>query len=147
VNGTGKCSLDSCPDPAVTRFIQRELCLQHFLSQCYEDLDRLDARARSSQLDHSGAATLKIFVEECSRCALDVSLRCEHLDNLQRARLLDILLWAGELLPKTCADTYSTGESSCSQGAKRGPFIKVSQGSVGRAIVESGVALLKTAAR
>jgi len=42
-------------------------------------------------------ASLRGFVEECSRRALDVALRCESLDNLQRGRLLDILLWAGEL--------------------------------------------------
>jgi len=29
--------------------------------------------------------------------ALDVSLQSESLSNLQRGRLLDILLWAGEL--------------------------------------------------
>jgi len=97
VNGTRECSLDSCQDPAVIHFAQRELCLHHFLFRCYEDLDRLDARTRGSQLDRSGAATLKGFVEECSQCALEVSLTCERLDNLQRARLLDILLWAGEL--------------------------------------------------
>jgi len=38
------------------------------------------------KLDRSGAATLKGFVEECSQCALEVSLTCERLDNLQRAR-------------------------------------------------------------
>ncbi len=146
MNGAGRCSLDSCPGPAVTRFVQRELCSQHFLSQCYEDLDRLDARARSSQLDHCGAATLKIFVEECSRCALEVSLKCEHLDNLMRARLLDILLWAAELLPKTSTDARSAGESLCLRGTKRGSFTDVSQGSVGPEIVGSGAALRKNAA-
>ena len=112
MNGTRRCSLDSCPCPAVTRFVQRELCSQHFLSQCYEDLDRLDAWARSSQLDHSGAATLKIFVEECSRCALEVSLKYEHLDNLMRARLLDILLWAAELLPMLAKGLKSDSETT-----------------------------------
>jgi len=40
---------------------------------------------------------MRAFVEECSRKALDVSLQSENLSNLQRGRLLDILLWAGEL--------------------------------------------------
>jgi len=123
VNGTRKCSLDSCPDPVVTRFAQRELCLHHFLSQCYEDLDRLDARARSSHLNRSGVATLRVFVEECSRCALEVSLQCEHLGNLERSRLLDILLWTGDLLPKTGADDGgSAGESLCLRSTMREPF-------------------------
>jgi len=131
VNGTSKCSFDLCPDPAVTRFAQRELCLEHFISRCYEDLDRFDARARGSQLDRSGSATLKAFVDECSRCALEVSLELQQLDNLQRARLLDILLWAGELWPKA-------GAGRPSARPRR---------SVGSEVVGSGAALIKNAAR
>jgi hypothetical protein len=112
VNGTSKCSVDSCPDPAVTRFAQRELCLQHFLSHCYEDLERFDCRTRGSQGGHSESTRLSAFVDECSRCALEVSLNCGHLENLQRARLLDILLWASELSPKTCAAARSGGNNS-----------------------------------
>jgi hypothetical protein len=40
---------------------------------------------------------MRAFIEECSRKALDISLQSENLTNLQRGRLLDILLWAGEL--------------------------------------------------
>ncbi len=40
---------------------------------------------------------MRAFIEECSRKALDVSLQSEDLSNLERGRLLDILLWAGEL--------------------------------------------------
>ena len=101
MNEARKCNLDSCADPAVICFTQQELCLPHFLSRCYEDLNRFDVRAHGSQVSHSGPAGLKDFVEECSRCALEVSLKCQHLDNLQRGRLLDILLWASELLPKS----------------------------------------------
>ena len=135
-NGARKCSVNSCPDSAVTRFAHRELCLQHFLSQSYEDLDRLDATARSSHLNHTGAATLKNFVDECSRCALEVSLQCKHLDNLARARLLDILLWSGELVPQTAGDDGSAGESLWSRGTKRKRLINV----------ESYAARLKNAA-
>jgi hypothetical protein len=40
---------------------------------------------------------MRAFIEECSRKALDISLQSQSLTNLQRGRLLDILLWAGEL--------------------------------------------------
>jgi hypothetical protein len=102
VSGARKCSLDSCADPVVTCFAQRDLCLHHFLSRCYEDLDRFALCGRGSQVD-SASAALMAFVEECSRRALEVSLQCPHLDNLQRGRLLDILLRASELLPETSA--------------------------------------------
>jgi hypothetical protein len=109
VNGASKCSLDFCPAPAVTRLAQHELCLHHFLSRCYEDLDRFALRGRGPA--HSGSQALQAFVEECSRCALEVSLQCQNLDNLQRGRLLDILLRASELLPdrNDLRSTASTG--------------------------------------
>ena len=99
MNGTRKCSLDECPDPAVIWFAQQGFCVPHFLSLCYEDLNRFDGRAHGSEVDHPGSAAVRAFVEDCSRCALEMSLKCRHLDNLQRGRLLDILLWASELLP------------------------------------------------
>lgn len=120
VNGARKCVLDSCPDSAVTYFAQRDFCVRHFVSYCYEELDRLDARRNAPQADHSESVALKAFVEECSRCALEVSLKCENLGNLQRARLLDILLWAGELLPKASANARSAGASLCGRGTKEG---------------------------
>jgi hypothetical protein len=40
---------------------------------------------------------MRAFIEECSRKALDISLHSTELTNLDRGRLLDILLWAGEL--------------------------------------------------
>lgn len=48
----------------------------------------------------SGRAVLeeaKHAVEECSRRVLEVSLGTSGLSNLQRARLLDILLWASDI--------------------------------------------------
>ena len=107
MDGTRKCSVELCPDPVVTRFALRELCVQHFLSHCYKDLERFDS-GKPASLDHSESTRLSAFVDECSRCALEVSLKSGDLDNLQRARLLDILLWASGLWPKTCADARSS---------------------------------------
>jgi hypothetical protein len=96
---TIKCTANSCGDAAVTVFAQRELCVSHFVSLCYEELERLGRKGRSPKQNVSELAALKLFVTECSRRALEVSLSCKNLDNLQRGRLLDILLWAGELYP------------------------------------------------
>jgi hypothetical protein len=98
-----KCSLEACSGLVVTSFSQQDLCLDHFLSRCYEDLDYFEVKCRGAQLDRGGSARLKAFVAECSSRALEVSLQCHHLDNLQRGRLWDILLWAGELLPERTA--------------------------------------------
>ncbi len=91
------CSAGSCGRAAITSLDQQALCLNHFLLRCYEQLEALDPRARKLQADSLDLAAKRAFIEECSREALDVSLHCKNLDNLQRGRLLDILLWAGEL--------------------------------------------------
>jgi hypothetical protein len=71
--------------------------VNHFLVRCYEWLDRIDPRGRGFSNETLEVASMRAFIEECSRKALDVSLRSENLSNLQRGRLLDILLWAAEL--------------------------------------------------
>lgn len=91
------CSEESCRGVAVATLAAKDLCLEHFLSRCYEQLSRLDPRNGGGPVSGSNATQLRAFVEECSCSALDVSLRCQNLNNLQRARLLDILLWTGDL--------------------------------------------------
>lgn len=91
------CAVDFCDRAAVTSLAQQDFCLNHFLVQCYENLDRIDPRSRRGNRVALDAATLREFVEECSRKALAACFKCQDLDNLQRGKLLDILLWAGEL--------------------------------------------------
>lgn len=98
-DGSKRCVVNCCADTAVTSFGQRDLCLNHFVSRCYEDLDRLDPRGRRAEGGKTERSTLKAFVDECSRRTLEVSLSGQKMDNLQRGRLLDILLWAGEMIP------------------------------------------------
>jgi hypothetical protein len=84
--------MDSCEDPAAASLAQQDLCLNHFLYCCYEHLDRVDPRRYGSGLGSVNLDLTKTFVEECSRKALDVSLQYSNITNLQRGRLLDILL-------------------------------------------------------
>ena len=91
------CTVASCGRAAITSLGQQVLCVNHFLLRCYEKLDGLDPRGRKFTSEPIDLAAMRGFIEECSRKALDVSLQSENLSNLQRGRLLDILLWAGEL--------------------------------------------------
>lgn len=99
MDGKRTCSAENCANAAVTKFVQRDLCLNHFVSRCYADLERLDRRVRNGEWNLTENSTLKAFAEECSLKALEISLSGCATDNLQRGRLLDILLWAGEILP------------------------------------------------
>ena len=90
------CTLDSCKSTAVAVLADQNLCLNHFFTYCYEHLEKFDPRGRRCP-EVTQIAEQRRFVEECSRAALDLTFRCETLTNFQRARLLDIMLWAGEL--------------------------------------------------
>jgi len=46
-------------------------------------------RGRKFNPEPMDLVSMRAFVEECSRKALDVSLQSENLSNLQRGRLLD----------------------------------------------------------
>lgn len=91
------CAVDFCEGAAVASLAQQDFCLNHFIELCYENLQRIDPRAQKFGRVPLDLPTLRSFIEECSRRALDVALHCDDMDNLQRGRLLDILLWAGEL--------------------------------------------------
>lgn len=95
--GKRNCRVGSCGSAAITMLDRQALCLNHFLQRCYEKLEGLDPRGRKFTAEPVDLASMRAFVEECSRKALDVSLQSSDLSNLQRGRLLDILLWAGEL--------------------------------------------------
>lgn len=91
------CAVDFCERAGVASLAQQDFCINHFIELCYENLQRIDPRGQEIARMPLDMASLRAFVEECSRRALDVAMGCETLDNLQRGRLLDILLWAGEL--------------------------------------------------
>jgi hypothetical protein len=97
LRGKRNCTVGSCSNAAVTSLDRKALCLNHFLQRCYERLEGLDPRGRKFSAEPVDLASMRAFIEECSRKALDVSLQSQSLSNLQRGRLLDILLWAGEL--------------------------------------------------
>jgi hypothetical protein len=95
--GKRKCKMGSCGSAAVTTLDHQAFCLNHFLLRCYAELEGLDPRGRQFSSETVDLVSMRAFIEECSRKALDISLQSENLTNLQRGRLLDILLWAGEL--------------------------------------------------
>jgi len=91
------CAVDFCDGTAVASLAQQDFCVNHFIELCYENLQRIDPRTQKIGRLPLELPALRSFVEECSRRTLDVALHCQDIDNLQRGRLLDILLWAGEL--------------------------------------------------
>jgi hypothetical protein len=98
LGGEQNCSVDFCEMAALVSLSQRPLCLDHFIARCYEWLDYLDPMIRGRIWVRGDMSRVQSLVEECSNRALLVSLRCEDLSNLDRSRLLDILLLTSDLL-------------------------------------------------
>jgi hypothetical protein len=97
--GSGKtgCIANDCAKSAVIALAGQELCLDHFLAGCYARLDKLESIVRGRSLEAAENLAIRASLEECSNHALLVCLRHEHLTNLDRSRLLDILLLSGDL--------------------------------------------------
>jgi len=108
------CRMGSCNRAAITTLDRQVLCLNHFLLRCYEKLEGFDPRGRKFSAEPVDLVSMRAFIEECSRKALDVSLQSENLSNLQGGRLLDILLWAGELFLLLRAPRLSLVQSPAS---------------------------------
>ena len=98
LDGKQACSEDHCESPALIMLGTKPRCLHHFIARCYEWLDCLDPIIRRRIFVESETSRVQSMVEECSNRALLVSLRCEDLTNLDRSRLLDILLLSSDLL-------------------------------------------------
>ena len=116
------CCESACHSAAATSLDQQDLCVNHFLLRCYAQLEAVDPRGQKSREQRVGLAAMRAFIEECSRKALEVCLQSEHLTNLERARLLDILLWASELFLVLRAPLVISEEPSVfsrTPGAKR----------------------------
>src|SRR5229473_2135662 len=81
------CAKRSCGRLSVASLNRQDLCLEHFLFSCYENLERLDPRGRSFSSHPVDLASMRAFIEECSRKALDISLHSENLLHFLKARL------------------------------------------------------------
>jgi len=91
------CGVDSCQGLRVVTLGDENLCCDHFLSRCYDFLGRIDPQSGVNGAVTALSRQSRELVEWYSRRALEVSLGTSGLNNLQRARLLDILLWASDV--------------------------------------------------
>ena len=91
------CSRMNCSKRAVTSLGEEDFCFDHFCSRCYELLERGDSPLSLAMGDYAALAAMLYRLDECAQRALEISLSEIELNNLDRARLLDILLWSGDV--------------------------------------------------
>jgi hypothetical protein len=99
---TGKsipCDSAECSQRAVSWIDFRFLCVGHLVSHCY---DRLEEYERAGSAHRTASQNGKSqpdsdFLEDCPAKITSLLITHTNLENIERARLLDILLWANEL--------------------------------------------------
>lgn len=90
------CDGDNCGRPAMTNIELRFLCVDHFISFCYDQLNQCSPIPFCGPDDESAESNER-FLRQCSDQAANLLRPLRGLDNLDRARLFDILLWASEM--------------------------------------------------
>jgi hypothetical protein len=88
-----RCDECSPRQAAVCSVELRFFCLNHFVAYCYKRLEESEKALRHrSRLD-----SVPGFLRESATQAAKLLLIQRELQNMDRARLLDIVLWANEL--------------------------------------------------
>ena len=75
----------------------RRFCREHFISVCYTRLDQYDEIRKGPGLSVTDTESVRRFIHECTRSADEIEHSALDLDNLDRAKLLHIILTASEL--------------------------------------------------
>jgi hypothetical protein len=89
-----RCDDCSSRQAAVCSVELRFFCMHHFVAYCYQ---RLEESERILSARQSGEP-VRGFLRECATQAAKLLLLGEELQNIERARLFDIMLWSNELL-------------------------------------------------
>ena len=119
---TETCNRMDCSKQMVTALGEEELCFEHFCARSYQLLESA-ANATERPREEAGCAEVLCRLNECARRAMEIALRQIELSNLERARLLDILLWSGDLISELRKRDNSrgrTGAQASTQGELQG---------------------------
>jgi hypothetical protein len=92
-----KCKVESCDEAIAASLDGEALCRQHFIATCYKRLDQYDEIRKGPGLRATNTESVRRFIHECSRSADEMEHEAKDLDNLDRAKLLHIILSASEL--------------------------------------------------
>jgi hypothetical protein len=92
-----KCASEACVEASVASLDELQVCRAHFLTGAYRHLESISAQISEPQFHSQHGELASRFLEQCMREATNIACAAELLNNLERAQILDILLWASEL--------------------------------------------------
>ncbi len=97
MKNTEPCSSSGCGHAVVASLDGESLCREHFISVSYTRLDRYEEVRKGPGLSATDTEAVRRFIHECTRHADAMEHSAQDLDNLDRAKLLHIILSASEL--------------------------------------------------
>jgi hypothetical protein len=93
-----RCDAKDCGGAAVLRFGTHLFCLEHLVGYCHARLEVCQREISKGAMPASADPTSSNrFLEECTSRVAGFLMARPELQNIDRARLLDVLLWAAEL--------------------------------------------------
>ena len=92
-----KCAADGCAEAVAAALDGRQMCRTHFVAGAYRRLNSIAAQIQEPHFHSEHGDPAARFLERCMREATNIACGPELPNNLERAQLLDILLWASEL--------------------------------------------------
>lgn len=92
-----QCSVEGCSLAATVALDGYPLCAEHFVVAAYRFLDDAAVQLRHAAPDGPTSSQLGRRLDDCTRATTTLAMSAIGGDNLVRARLIDILLWAAEL--------------------------------------------------
>jgi hypothetical protein len=94
-----RCDTPHCGNPAVGLLALRFFCLGHFIAQCYDRLERCNSNPLNDA-DVVTSVSVDRFLQQVVAQTGELVRPSRGFDNLDRARLFDIFLWASDLVEK-----------------------------------------------
>jgi hypothetical protein len=92
-----QCGVSGCLGAVACALDGRSVCVEHFISLCYARLDAYDEIRKGSGLKITDTDSARRFIQECTRAADGIEHAGQNLNNLDRAKLVHIILSASEL--------------------------------------------------
>lgn len=92
-----RCQNTACSLPAEATLEGKPYCRQHFILDAYSLLDRASERLEHAAFHGPEAESVMHALEECMHATTSLAIALEKPENLERAQLMDILLWATDL--------------------------------------------------
>ncbi|HTR48846.1 MAG TPA: hypothetical protein VMM16_15805 [Verrucomicrobiae bacterium] len=95
------CAETGCSQDAILLLDGRSFCAEHLVSHCYSRLQECEQGEGSPRSTAEAAMSGDTaFLDECRTKLASLLVVYTRLTNIERARVLDILLWASELSEK-----------------------------------------------